>query len=107
MVEIKYNLSLNEKIIENSLSRLINQTYKLLPLREEGGNWTKPLTTISEELAGMNRLLPGQQEDLFFSLLCKLEGLHTLVRDEDFDTYRGVIFNCLNLLTTMKDYYVN
>jgi len=31
-----------------------------LPLREEGHDWQKPLETIMEELAGMDRLFLDQ-----------------------------------------------
>jgi hypothetical protein len=44
----KYNVEINNVIINKSLHRLVNQTYKLLPMREEGSNWEKPLKTIME-----------------------------------------------------------
>lgn len=78
-MDLKYNVEINNQIIVNSLKRIINQIYKLLPNREEGLEWKAPLNTIMEELAGMDRLLIDQHE-LFFSLLCKLEGLFTLDR---------------------------
>ena len=71
---IKYNSDISVDAICINLKRLINQTYKLLPNREENIDWQKPLETIIEELAGMDRLLNGQHE-ILFTLLCKLEGL--------------------------------
>lgn len=59
---IKYNINFREEIIKRDIKRIINQVYKLLPLREEGQDWKKPLQTIIEELAGMQRLFLGQQE---------------------------------------------
>jgi hypothetical protein len=32
----------------------------LLPMREEGSDWQKPLETLMEELKGMSKLLIGQ-----------------------------------------------
>jgi len=43
---LKYNLNISDKIIEKDIKRIINQIYKLLPLREEGENWQKPLQTV-------------------------------------------------------------
>lgn len=50
---LKYNIDIEEQTIHNRLQNLINQTYKLLPSREEGADWKKPLQTVLEELAGM------------------------------------------------------
>ena len=51
---IKYNKNIGEKAIGINLTRLINQTYKLLPMREENLDWEKKLDTIIEEFAGMD-----------------------------------------------------
>ena len=40
---LKYNINIDNSTIYNRLQNLINQTYKLLPSREEGTNWEKPL----------------------------------------------------------------
>lgn len=89
----------NEKIVKN-LKRLTNQIYKLLPDREEGSDWQKPLEIIIEEFAGMNELFLDQH-DIFFSLLCKLKGLFTLTNEEDFLLYRRVIFESLGLVSKL------
>jgi hypothetical protein len=98
---LKYNMEIDAAAICTNIKRLIGQVYKLLPNREENVDWQTPLTTIIEELSGMSRLLIGQQENLF-SLLCKLEGLYTLDKEEDFFSYRRTIFECLNLLSIIK-----
>lgn len=97
-MNIKYNITLSQAIVQNDIKRIVNQIYKLLPLREENKDWQKPLQTIIEELAGMKRLFLGQQEQSFFILLCKLEGMFELVQSIDFDLYRRTIFECLSLL---------
>lgn len=96
------NIEINKSAIEYNLKRLTNQIYKLLPNREENIDWQIPLSTIVEELAGMSRLMPKQQEQIF-PLLCKLEGLHSLTGEDDFFQYRRTIFECLNLLQVLKD----
>ena len=94
---IKYDSEIDNEAILMNLKRLTNQIYKLLPNREEGVDWQTPLSTIIEEFAGMDRLLFGQHE-ILFPLLCKLEGLFTLVQEEDFARYRATIFECLSLV---------
>lgn len=89
----------NEAVLSN-LNRITNQIYKLLPSREEGIDWEKPLQTLIIELTGMNNLLADQVN--LFSLLCKLEALKTLNKEEDFFLYRKTIFECLGLLDEVK-----
>lgn len=98
-MKIKYNIEIKDEHIIFELKKIINQIYKLLPLREEGADWELPLSTIMEEMAGMNDLLIDQQD--FFPLLCKLEGLYSLDTKDNFFMYRRTIFECLGLLNGM------
>ena len=99
---LKYNIDIEEQTIHNRLQNLINQTYKLLPSREEGADWKKPLQTVLEELAGMQRLMNCGYSEIFFPLLNKLEGLYSLVEDDDFLCYRRTIFECLGLMNDLQ-----
>jgi hypothetical protein len=89
------------------LQNLINQTYKLLPSREEGLDWQKPLETILEELIGMKRLIGEKYSEIFFPLLNKLEGLYSLTKEDDFLCYRRTIFECLGLMNELKEKICN
>jgi hypothetical protein len=60
------------------------------------------LGTIIEELSGMDKLLINYH-NILFPLLCKLEGLHNLTKEKDFFLYRRTIFECLNLLSVLKE----
>ena len=99
----KYNTEIDNEIILNNLKSLINQTYKLLPNREEGVDWSTPLSTIIEELAGMHALFCNDLGTESLTLLCKLEGLNSL-DEKDFFSFRRTIFECLNLMNKVKDY---
>ena len=101
-MKLKYNIDINNSVINNRLQNLINQVYKLLPVREEGTDWQKPLQTILEELAGMQRLMNGGCSKIYFPLLNKLEGLYSLSEECDFDCYRRTIFECLNLMNNLQ-----
>lgn len=100
-MNVKYGLVVEEKNLAQNLKRIINLVYKLLPMREEGGEWLKTLETIIEELVGMNNLLIDQQAK-FFPVICKMEGLFSLTKEEDFPLYRRTIFECLSLLNEIK-----
>ena len=104
---VKYNINFSEDIIKKDIKRVINQVYKLLPLREQGKDWKKPLQTIIEQLAGMQRLFLGQQEQSFFKLLCKLEGMNILIDEDQFGLYRRIIFECLSLLNEISSCLIN
>ena len=62
-------------------------------------DWETPLTTILEELAGMDRLiLDDRYHEILFPLMCKLEGLFLLKEENQFFLYRRTIFECLSLM---------
>lgn len=100
-VALTSGILINKQAINFNLKRIINQTYKLLPMREQGRDWEKPLQTLIEEISGMKRLIDGQ-DDLFFLILCKMEGLFSLNKNEDMPIYRRIIFECLGLLNTLN-----
>lgn len=100
---LKYDFDIDIQTVSINLRRLTNQIYKLLPLREERQEWQKPLTTILEELAGMDRLFLNQQPVLY-KLACKLEGLFTLTNEDDFLLYRGIIFECLGIVEELNQW---
>ena len=98
---VKYGFEISSEAVCANIKRLIDQIYKLLPLREEGGEWGKLLQSIIEELYGMSSLFFDQQA-LLLKILCKLEGLFKLTDKNDFFLYRGVVFECLSLLSEFK-----
>ena len=100
---LKYSFEIDKKAVVASLTRIVNQIYKLLPDREEGIDWEAPLETIMVELSGMDRLLVDQHES-FFPLLCKLEGLFELKEEKDFFFFFLKIFEALNLMSTVIDH---
>lgn len=100
-VVLTIGITIQQNTIEKAFKRIINQVYKLLPLREEGQDWKKPLKTIIEQFAGMAQLIQGQDQ-LYFLILCKLEGLFILSDDSDMQEYRRIILELLGLLNTLK-----
>lgn len=99
---LKNGIEVNSEDVQNIIKRIINQVYRLLPTREEEGDWIKPLETILEELYGMDRVIIGHHQ-IFFTILCKMEGLFLLTADKDFSLYRRTIFEVLSLLNNLKE----
>lgn len=98
---IKYDININNDSIIKEIEKITNQIFKLLPSREEDGDWKTPLQNLIVEIAGMNRLL--NDHDILFPLLCKMEGLLTLTKKDDFLLYRKNIFECLGLMNKLKN----
>ena len=97
---LKYDTDINNDAIIISLKRLTNQIYKLLPTWEEASDWRKPLATIIEEIAGMDKLFLEHHE-ILFPLLCKLEGLTKYSEEEDFFDFRRTVFECLGYVSEL------
>ena len=96
----KYDIEFDKENVIKNIDRLTNQIFKLLPSREEGGDWQTPLQNLILEITGMKVLWVDQTE--LFSLLCKLEALMSLTEENDFFAFRKLIFECLGALNNIK-----
>jgi hypothetical protein len=56
MVIAKYNIEFDNEAVKKNLDRITNQIFKLLPSREEGGDWETPLQNLILELTGLEIL---------------------------------------------------
>lgn len=93
-----HELDFSNAIIVKDLRRLINQIWKLLPMRENEEDWQKQLDSVLIELRGLH-IMFGDQLD-FLILLSKLEGLY---ETKNFMSYRMSIFSAISLLTDMTN----
>ena len=87
-------IDFSKEVIEKNIIRLINQLWKLIPMRENEENWQKQLNTVIIEIAGLGDIF--SQEPQFLQLLSKLKGL--LLVESDFSTYRKTVFEAITLL---------
>lgn len=92
----KYNINFPREVRESDKIRLINQIWKLIPMRENNEDWQSHLIVIIEELSGLIKIYKDKTFGLI--LLSKLEGLTSTVC-EDFMVYRKTIFRCMDLLS--------
>lgn len=90
--------SFSNELIQKDLRRLINQIWKLLPMRENNEDWQKQLRVVLNELHGLQALFCDRLD--FLILISKLEGL---LQTADFATYRVVIFSVLSLMTDLAN----
>lgn len=93
MIDNKYEINISKSDFQKNLYRLINQLWKLIPMREHEENWQKQLDTVILEVIGCNEFFTGIS---FIQLISKLEGLR--VEETDFELYRKTIFESINLL---------
>lgn len=84
--------------LNKDLRRLVNQIWKLLPMRENNEDWQKQLGSVLNELYGLEAMFGDQLN--FLVLLSKLEGLP---KTEDFMTYRVAVFSAISMLTELAN----
>lgn len=90
----------SDSVVGRDLHRLVNQIWKLLPMRENKENWQKQLNSVLNELYGLH-IMFGDQLD-FLILISKLEGL---LKTDNFMTYRMVVFSTISILTELANKY--
>jgi len=92
----KYGIGFSDDAKTVDKKRLINQLWKLIPMKENGEDWEIHLAVLIEEITGLVKIYNDKAEGLI--LLSKLEGL-TSIAEDDFVIYRKTIFRCIDLLS--------
>lgn len=92
-MKTKYNFDINKTVVTSSQKRLINQVWKLIPMKEKNEDWHKQLDGLIIEISGLQSVFSGELN--FLTLLSKLEGLRQV---EEFDLYRRTVFESISLL---------
>lgn len=97
----KYGIGFSAEVRELDSTRLINQLWKLIPMREHDEDWIAHWQTMLEEIAGLVEIYKDKADSLV--LLSKLEGLNSKACD-DFMVYRKTVFRCIDLIAkVLKD----
>ena len=94
----KYNFAFSQDVILTTITRLTNQLWKLIPMRENEEDWKKQLNTVILEISGLSEIF--LHNPLFLQLLAKLEGI--LIEETTFSLYRKTVFECISLVQGMK-----
>lgn len=95
----KYGFAIPANSIIKNITRLTNQLWKLIPMRENDEDWEKQLKTVIIDIAGLNEVCSSNP--LYLQLLAKLEGLAAVA--PDFDIYRKTVFECISLIQEVKN----
>ena len=91
----KYGINITSyDAFEKNISRLTNQLWKLIPMRENNEDWEKQLNTVILEIAGLNEIFIKCPQ--FLQLLSKLEGIKII--NPNFNIYRKTVFESIGLL---------
>lgn len=96
----KYSFDMADEAISREFSRLTNQLWKLLPMKENGEDWEKQLSSVIIEVAGLNEIFC--KRDMYIQLLAKLEGIRANA-EMPFELYRKTIFESITLLQRLKN----
>lgn len=102
MVDIPDKLR-EERILYRNLDRLVGQIFRLLPAREEGEDFLKPMDTIIVELSGLADIVDDSRLTNLLSLISKLRGLRSMGVDSDFMLYRRTILEACSLMSKLRD----
>lgn len=94
----KYGFDISVEILQANRKRLINQLWKVLPMKENEEDWDKQLQSVLNEFVGLNRVFADNIN--FLILLSKLESLFVI---EDFQEFRKTIFESINLIGELMD----
>lgn len=97
-MHVKYNLEINNEVLQDIKIRFTKQIWQLIPLREEGEDWTSKCYKLAEEISGLSELF---NKDINFLLVVAiLEGLPKAI---DFKIYRSCVFDAIDLLHKVVD----
>jgi hypothetical protein len=87
--------------MQDNFGRIVGQIFKLLPTREEGLDWEKPLDTLIVEIIGYSWILPDS--DKLEMLVSKLRGLKSDECKSDFMLYRRMVFEACSVANDLKE----
>ena len=94
----KYFINFSKEVVLTDITRLTNQLWKLIPMRENEEDWQRQLNTVIIEIAGLGEIFYTTPQ--FLQLLSKLEGLNKI--DNTFESYRKTVFESISLLQEIK-----
>ncbi len=94
-----YGIDIANESIECNITRLTNQIWKLIPMKENNEAWEKQLDTVNLEIAGLGVIFATKPQ--FLTLRAKLEGIKEKP-EISFEIYRKTVFECLTLLTDVR-----
>lgn len=95
-------VEVNDKMFFNRLEGLVNQFYKILPIRESGEvSLPKYLLSLQREMIGLKELIVVLENDAqYLSLLSILQ--YMITHDCDVATVKTDVFKAINIIKHMQ-----
>lgn len=90
-----------KQTLSEIFGRITGRIFSLLPTREEGNDWCKPLDTLIVEVSGLTLFLPD--DNRVISLASKLNGLKNENVKDDFMVFRRTIFETCGIADAIKE----
>lgn len=106
-VETAYGVPLSERLLEKYFRNLVNQIYKILPMREDGAeSLGKYIWRLEAELIGNQSLAAELREDAYYGSLLGI--LHYLSENGESCTtaqVKQLVFEGINLCGKLQERY--
>ena len=102
MISTKYqSVSFEESNVISDIKRLINQVWKLIPMKENNENWKKQINQVLVEIIGLQELFENRIDLLV--ILTKLEGVKECGDEVAFIEFRSLVFSIIALLSKVNE----
>lgn len=89
----KYNIDYPDSFVSFQAQRLVNQIWKLIPMREHEEDWKSQVDIVINDIVGWHELFINDKN--FLLLMINLESLKAT---DNFWLYRKKIFDSLNII---------
>ena len=101
----KYDNKIPDLLIKNYFKNLINQFYKILPIKESGEDTLqKYMESLMRELIGCGSLIDKINNDsLYLCLLCTLQYL--IDNNGDINVIRSEVFKSISICKKLENKY--
>ena len=87
----------------SNMKRLVNQIWKLIPMKENNEDWKRQLNLVIVELVGLQEVFLNRINLL--KILSELEGLKKC-EEIEFIHFRSIIFSIISLITKENERFV-
>lgn len=108
-VDTSVGLTVSESLLCNYFDALVNQVYKILPMREHNSKTLeKYIWRLNAEIIGGSELYPHFGEDSYYaSLINILQYLGNHCSDDTIEQTRQLVFEGISLCEKLKARYTN
>lgn len=104
MIDTKYDgIMFESRDVSNDIKRLINQIWKLIPMKENQENWERQIDLVIVELLGLQEIF--QNRIYLLRILSELEGLKKYAELE-FIEFRSIVFSIISLVSEENERFI-